>query len=814
VLAVVVCALAGLAAGADSPPVTARLGSERFRQANRVEAITYSTDGKYIATGDGETVLIWNAADGKKLHRVRTGGPEVFALRFTPDGRTLAAAITSSKEFRLLLVDPTAGKVRTSHSGQAAPLIGTFSPDAAWLLSRTEDGKTLQMLDAGSGQAAWTVTNPDERFHSIAFRPDGKVVAVGDLDARVHIHDTRTGRVDHDFSVGRNAAWYLAYSPDGHDLVAALSSPGQHRIARFDAATGEQRWSYRTTRARGLAFAHDGTSVFYYGVRDKRYYEDDQWHRLDARTGKRTGDSLDSGYGHSVAFRPDGKVLAVGGFHGRVAQWDLATRKRLMDCSAEPPGLVSDLRFRTGGTTIRGWSRGWYEWDVKTGKQTRLTPLLNVGESERIAVSHDHRWLLRNDPDVSSGIAEPTWRVELVDLMTGVRRDLDGLTRDDEAQFQFLPDGRLLATGKTGLRIYDPATGKTALTIPTGEDHEITVSEDGTVAIATASAGDGVKAARWDLTAGRKIGEWIGLWKEGPRISKSVRRHGQISPDGKVLAICSVHPRAPDFSEYYTSLFDIATGRYLGGWPDIASPWELTFSPDNRSVAIHFGSILGVEIRETATGQLRRRFAHRPTVFGCRFSPDGRSLAVSTSPGPIELWDLIGDRSMQIGKWGSRQPAALWGALASADGEVAFDAIRFLVTNAAEAVPFLKERVPVPVAKAPEWVAARIKALDAASFRDREKATADLAAAGEIVTPELQAAIPKASAEARERLTGLLAKAEVMTSDRLRVIRACEALEMIGTTEAKVLLAEWAKGAPGATLSREAAESLERLSGR
>ena len=69
-------------------------------------------------------------------------------------------------------------------------------------------------------------------------------------------------------------------------------------------------------------------------------------------------------------------------------------------------------------------------------------------------------------------------------------------------------------------------------------------------------------------------------------------------------------------------------------------------------------------------------------------------------------------------------------------------------------------------------------------------------------------------AEARERLTGLIPKAEAVTRDHLRAVRACEALEGIGTPEAKALLAGWAKGPAGATVVREATESLERLTGR
>ena len=52
-----------------------------------------------------------------------------------------------------------------------------------------------------------------------------------------------------------------------------------------------------------------------------------------------------------------------------------------------------------------------------------------------------------------------------------------------------------------------------------------------------------------------------------------------------------------------------------------------------------------------------------------------------------------------------------------------------------------------------------------------------------------------------------------MTPEKLRAIRACEVLEAIGSADAKVVLVEWSKGSPGATLTREARESLERLKG-
>src|SRR3954469_24009191 len=42
--------------------------------------------------------------------------------------------------------------------------------------------------------------------------------------------------------------------------------------------------------------------------------------------------------------------------------------------SAGPAGGAVHLQFSPDGSRVRGWSWGWYEWDVKTGAQTRLTP--------------------------------------------------------------------------------------------------------------------------------------------------------------------------------------------------------------------------------------------------------------------------------------------------------------------------------------------------------------------------------------------------------------------------------------------------------
>ena len=87
----------------------------------------------------------------------------------------------------------------------------------------------------------------------------------------------------------------------------------------------------------------------------------------------------------------------------------------------------------------------------------------------------------------------------------------------------------------------------------------------------------------------------------------------------------------------------------------------------------------------------------------------------------------------------------------------------------------------------------------------------------DVSEPALQKALDNnPSAEVRQRISGLLEKRGKSGShpEDLRGVRALEALELIGTPEAKKLLEGLAEGAPEASLTREAAASCRRLAKR
>jgi hypothetical protein len=159
---------------------------------------------------------------------------------------------------------------------------------------------------------------------------------------------------------------------------------------------------------------------------------------------------------------------------------------------------------------------------------------------------------------------------------------------------------------------------------------------------------------------------------------------------------------------------------------------------------------------------------------------------------------------------------SLWADLADGDAACAYRAIRNLAAAPNAAIPFLQKRLH-PVSPVDEKRIARLIAdLDSDDLTVRQKATAELEKLDEqAVTAYRKALEGKPSLETRRRLKDLLEKAGAawwdVSGERLRSLRAIEALELASTKEARETLAILADGAFGARLTEQARAALERL---
>jgi hypothetical protein len=158
----------------------------------------------------------------------------------------------------------------------------------------------------------------------------------------------------------------------------------------------------------------------------------------------------------------------------------------------------------------------------------------------------------------------------------------------------------------------------------------------------------------------------------------------------------------------------------------------------------------------------------------------------------------------------------LWADLAGEDAARAYEATRKLAAAPNVSIPFLRKHLPPMPAAEEKRVARLIADLDSDDFATRQKATADLEKLGELALPAYRQALNgKPPLETRRRLEDLQAKAYAawwdVSGERLRSLRAVEALELAGTKEAREVLSTLAAGAEGARLTEEAKAALKRL---
>jgi hypothetical protein len=278
-----------------------------------------------------------------------------------------------------------------------------------------------------------------------------------------------------------------------------------------------------------------------------------------------------------------------------------------------------------------------------------------------------------------------------------------------------------------------------------------------------------------------------------------------FSPDGKLLATGGQYGAV--------RLWDLASGKQVrvfnghAGWVQ-----GLTFSADGRTLAA--GNWRNVKLWEVGTGQLRRQLnGHEGDVTALAFSPDGRSLATGSSDTTGLVWDLAG-RPAELSQ---RDLELAWSDLRGSDAARAYAALWQLAGSPKQALPLLREALPLAKPMDADRVAKLIVALDDYDFEKREKATDDLARLGEQAGPDLRKLLEgKPSTEVRRRAEFLLERMRNAgeSGERLRQVRALEVVEAMATPEARRLLEELAEGPAELWLTREAKAALARLDRR
>lgn len=246
--------------------------TEKFQNESlpAVTSIAWSPDGKYLTTSGVETIRLWDATTAREEQILRGNAAEPLTattLAWSPDGKHLASGGTDRLVRVWNAINGQPERILRGHTQGVNSVV--WSPDGSKLASCSSD-KTVRLWNADTGEPLRTLSGHTAFVLSVAWSANGKLVASGGADDTVRLWNTVTGKEEMTFQANvkpgglgspfPGVVHSVAWRPDGR-VLAFGGSDGTVRLLNVINGRVEQVLRGHYGEVLSVAWNSEGTRL-------------------------------------------------------------------------------------------------------------------------------------------------------------------------------------------------------------------------------------------------------------------------------------------------------------------------------------------------------------------------------------------------------------------------------------------------------------------------------------------------------------------------------------------------------------------------
>ena len=279
-----------------------------------IEETVFSPDGRYVLSGGGGFVRVWDLLTGRSGRVFGDGESSSFHYGntlFSPNGKYAFWAAPKGK-----LWDIATGRLIRSNKPNYYAKAFAFSPDSVTILYAGEDKSSgaytcwLWNVSTGKQVKFDTIEGHLDRINDAAFSPDGRYVITGSNDFTLKLWDVASGKMMRTLEGHTSPVEKVAFSPDSQYVLSTeRRPPAKHETRIWEVGFGVESRTLPFDLFNKVSFSSDGRYI----LTGTRIY--------DFLTGEIVL-SVPAQKANMATFSPDGHVILTKS-HGKLELWDM-----------------------------------------------------------------------------------------------------------------------------------------------------------------------------------------------------------------------------------------------------------------------------------------------------------------------------------------------------------------------------------------------------------------------------------------------------------------------------------------------------------